>query len=162
MGCGIGARAQETLDGCSWSWSQMLLHGEAWNLGSGYITLSLEGKQVNSLRDERGLSYVYIISSFSWLFEWGAWGPWTGPPNFEIWKSFFLNFGFLIEKFNRCLIPWKMLLPPPVKINYCPPWNKSFLRPSSFVCRTGDLKFFAHVPLSIKYIILRHLLSMLV
>jgi len=29
MGCGIVARAQATLDGCSWSRSQKLLHGEA-------------------------------------------------------------------------------------------------------------------------------------
>jgi len=29
MGCGIVARAQATLDGCSWSRSQKILHGEA-------------------------------------------------------------------------------------------------------------------------------------
>ena len=57
------------------------------------------------------------------------------PPNCEIWKYFFITFEFVKEKFNRCLPPWKMLLPPLVKIHYCPPWNKSFLRPSSFVCR---------------------------
>jgi len=39
-----------------------------------------------------------------------------------------------------------------------PPWKKSFRCPSSFVCRSGFLKLFAHVPLSIKYIISRHLI----
>ena len=89
MGCGIGARAQATLDGCSWSRSQKLLHNEAWNLGSGYITLSLEGKRVNILRDESGLSYVYIISSFSWLFEGGGGLDWT-PQILKFENIFFL------------------------------------------------------------------------
>jgi len=39
-----------------------------------------------------------------------------------------------------------------------PPWKISFRHPSSFVCRSGFLKLFAHVPLSIKSIFSRHLI----
>ena len=111
-----------------------------WNLKFRFRLLSLGGKRVNLLRVERGLSCVYIITSFPWLFEGGAWGPWTRPPNFEIWKYFFLSFEFVNEKYNCCFPPWKMLLPSPVKTHYCPPSNKSFLRPRSSVCRPGVLK----------------------
>jgi len=31
MDCGIGTRALATLDACSWSRSQKLLHGGTWN-----------------------------------------------------------------------------------------------------------------------------------
>ena len=43
---------------------------------------SLWDKQVNLLRDDRGIPYVYIISSFAWSSERGCMGAWTP----WIWK----------------------------------------------------------------------------
>jgi len=54
--------------------------------------------------------------------------------------------------------PGKMRLPTICQNPLFPPWKKSFRSPCAFVCRSGLLKKFCHVPLSIKRIISRHLI----
>jgi len=66
----------------------------------------------------------------------------------KIWVRIFLGHPTIMLHNNLLrpvLTTWKNPL--------LPPWKNSFWCPSSFVCRSGFLKIFAHVPLSIKWAI---------
>jgi len=90
------------------------------------------------------------------------------PLDFEIW---YFPVNFLVEKclsvsFKLVKVSFttvgplleKMRLPTTWQNPLLPSLEKSFRRPCSFVCRWGLLKFFAHVHISIKCIISRHLI----
>jgi len=62
-------------------------------------------------------------------------------------------------KFHHCwLTPEKCVWPPPGPNPLLPPLEKSLRRPCSFVYRSGLLKLFANVSLSIKCTVSRHLI----
>jgi len=77
-----------------------------------------------------------------WVVRRGCMRDLDWTPGFWNLKIFLLSFEFVKENFKRRLPPWKRLLTSTCKNPLLSPWNKSFLRPSSSVCRSGVLKRF--------------------
>jgi len=160
IGCAIGAQTQATLDGCNWSRSQKfyMVYPEIWV----QVTQSLRGKRVILLWDERCLPYVHVISFFSWWSEGGEWGwrPWT--PCILKFENIFVLVSSLWNKNLMVVCPLEICFwPPPVKIHYLSTGKIPSYDQVRLYVDQGFSNFFAHFPLSIRYITSRHLLSML-
>jgi len=106
IGCRIGSRAQASLDDCSWSRSQKLLHGGAegwtWDLSSGY-TVQICGASELTYCGTNVVCFcvAHIISSCAWSSERGC-ISWI--LKFE--KCF--SFASSLYKITA-VCPWKML-----------------------------------------------------
>jgi len=131
----------------------------AWNLGSGYAAQICGVKRVYLLRDERVLPYLKLNFLVCIGVGRGRGARRALAPRILKFDIFLLIFELVKWNFTTVASPQKKCFwPPPEKIHYFTPGKNPRDDHARLCVDQGFSNFFAHVPLSIKYVISRHLI----